>query len=188
VSPAARKKNELVPVANIEAEAASRILTVRGQRVVLDSDLADFYGVETRVLAQQVSRNLARFPKDFAFRLTRRELDNLKSQNVIASRQHGGRRTLPLVFTEQGALAVSGVLKSERAAEVSVAVARAFVAMRDQLAELDSHPVLVEVAKRLAKLEKHTDQQTDFNQLVLDALRNADSFIELVEGQITEAP
>ena len=81
---------------------------------------------------------------------------------------------------------MSGVLKSERAAEVGVAVARAFVAMRDQLAELESHPVLVEFAGRLAELEKHSTQQTEFNEHVRDALRNLDSFIELVEGPAPE--
>jgi hypothetical protein len=92
------------------------------------------------------------------------------------------------VFTELGALAVSGVLKSERAAEVSVAVARAFVAMRGQLAELASRPVLVDVVARLAKLEKHSTQQTEFNRLMRDAMRDFDSFIELVEGQLPKAP
>jgi hypothetical protein len=186
VSPAERKKNELIPVAKVEAEAASRILTVRGQRVVLDSDLAKFYGVETENVSRQVSRNLARFPEDFCFRLTKTEW-NLIRQNDGSS-SHGGRRKLPYVFTEQGALAVSGVLKSERAAEVSVAVARAFVAMRDQLAEISSNPVLAEFAERLTKLEKHSTQQTAFNQLVRDAMRNFDSLIELVEGELPEAP
>jgi hypothetical protein len=187
VSPTAAKK-ELMPVAEVQVEAASRIFTVRGQRVVLDSDLAEFYGVKTERLLQQVRRNQGRFPEDFCFRLTRDEFADLTLQNASSSSEHGGRRHLPIVFTEQGALAVAAVLRSERAAEVSVAVARAFVAMRDQLAELGSHPVLVEVAERLAKLEKHSTQQTEFNQLVRDALRNADSFIELVESQLPEAP
>jgi hypothetical protein len=187
MSPATRKKDEPIPVAEVQVKATSRILTVRGQRVVLDSDLAEFYGVETRRLAEQVSRNPDRFPDDFAFRLTRREFDDLISQNATSRSQHGGRRKLPLVFTEQGALAAAGVLKSKRAAEVSVAVARAFVAMRDQLAELRSHPALVEFVARLAKLEKHSTQQTEFNEHVRDALRNLDSFIELVEGQAAEA-
>jgi hypothetical protein len=142
--------------------------------------------VETKRLNEQANMNLARFPEDFRFQLTRKEYDNLRSENPTSS--WGGRRSRPWVFTEYGVIAAAGVLKSEHAAAVSVQVARAFVAMRDQLAALDSHPVLVEVAKRLAKLEKHSAQQTDFNQRVLDALRNADSFIELVEGQITEAP
>jgi len=187
VSPTAAKK-ELMPVAKVEMEAASRIFTVRGQRVVLDSDLAEFYGVRTDRLTQAVRRNEERFPDDFCFRLTREEFSNLTPQNAGSSSGYGGRRHLPLVFTEQGALAVSAVLRSERAAEVSVAVARAFVAMRGQLAELASHPVLVEFAERLKKLEKHSTQQTQFNRLVRDAMRNFDSLIELVEGELPEAP
>lgn len=187
MSPSTRRSNELIPVARVQTEAASRILTVRGRRVVLDSDLAEFYGVETRRLTEQVGRNPDRFPDDFAFRLTRREFDNLISQNAT-SRSHGGRRKLPLAFTEQGALAAAGVLKSRRAAEISVAVARAFLAMRDQLTELRSHPALAEFAARLAKLEKHSTQQTEFNQHVHDALRNLDSFIELVKGQAAGTP
>ncbi len=183
MSPAARKGNELIPVADVEAEAASRILTVRGQRVVLGSDLAEFYGVRTDQITQAVRRNEDRFPDDFCFRLTPEEFSNLTTQNALSSSRHGGRRYPPLAFTEQGALAASAVLRSERAAEVSVAVARAFVAMRDQLAELESHPALIEFAARLAKLEKHSTQQTEFNEHVRDALRNLDSFIELVEGQ-----
>lgn len=180
------KKNELIPASKVQVEAVRRIFTARGQRVVLDSDLAEFYGVETENITRQVSRNPTRFPKDFCFRLTRAEW-NLIRQNGGSS-SHGGRRKLPLVFAEQGALAISGVLKSERADEVSVAVARAFVIMRDQLAEFDGHPVLVEVAKRLAKLEKNSAQQTEFNRLVINALRDADSFIELIEGQLPEPP
>lgn len=173
MSPAARKKNELMPVAKVEAEAASRILTVRGQRVVLDSDLAEFYDVETKALNRQVRSNQARFPEDFVFQLTREEFSRvLRCRNRTSNDPRGGPRYRSLVFTELGALAVSGVLKSERAAEVSVAVARAFVAMRGQLAELASHPVLVDVVARLAKLEKHSTQQTEFNRLMRDAMRD----------------
>jgi hypothetical protein len=188
VSPATRKGNELIPVSDVETEAASRILTVRGQRVVLDSDLAEFYGVETRSLMQQVARNPARFPDDFMFHLTEAEMAKVahQSQNVIDPRRRRSGK-FPAVFTEQGALAASAVLRSERASEVSVAVSRAFVAMRNQLAELEPHPVLIEFAARLAKLEKHSTKQTEFNEHVRDALRNLDSFIELVEGQAPEA-
>jgi len=182
VSPTARKKKEeLIPVSKVEVEAASRIITVRGQRVVLDSDLAEFYGVETKALNRQVARNADRFPEDFSFHLTPAETASLKRQNGTAS--WGGRRTSPRVFTEQGALAASAVLRSERAAEVSVAVSRAFVAMRDHLAELESRPALVEFAARVAKLEEHSTQQTEFNEYVRGALSHLDSFIELVEGQ-----
>ncbi len=188
MSPAAPKKIELMPVAKVEVEEASRSFTVRGQRVVLDSDLAEFYGVKTERVLQQVRRNPARFPEDFCFQLTGDEFAGLILQNAGSSSGHGGRRHLPVVFTEQGALAAAGVLRSERAAEVSVAIARAFVAMRGQLAELASHPVLVEFAERLRKLEKDSDEQTEFNRLVRGAMRNFDSFIELVEDQLPSAP
>jgi hypothetical protein len=85
MSPAPRKKNKLIPVSKVEDEAASRILTVRGQRVVLDSDLAEFYGVETRRLVEQVGRNLDRFPEDFCFELTSDEFANLTSQSEGSS-------------------------------------------------------------------------------------------------------
>jgi hypothetical protein len=117
------------------------------------------------------------------FHLTQAEIAEVarQSQNAIDPRRRRSGK-FPAVFTEQGALAVSGVLKSERAAEVSVAVSRAFVAMRDQLAQLGSHPALVEFAERLERLEKHSTQQTEFNGLVRDAMRNLDSLIELVKG------
>ena len=112
MSPAARKKTELIPVAKVEAEAAGRILRVRGQQVVLDSDLAEFYGVRTDRLTQAVKRNEDRFPGDFCFRLTPEEFSGLTPQNAGSNAGRGGRRHIPLVFTEQGALAVSGVLTS----------------------------------------------------------------------------
>lgn len=96
-----------------------RILAVRGRQVMLDEDLADLYGVETRVLVQQVRRNEKRFPADFTFQLSTQEYGNLKSQFVMSSGGHGGRRKRPLVFTEQGIAMLSGVLRSDRAIAVS---------------------------------------------------------------------
>lgn len=105
-----RKNNELIPLAEIETEAANRIHTVRGRRIVLDSDLAEFYGVETKALNRQVTRNADRFPEGLSFHSTLAETADLRRQNGTAS--WGGRRTNPRVFTEQSALAVSGALKS----------------------------------------------------------------------------
>jgi hypothetical protein len=99
---------ELVAAPAIE----KRILVVRERQVMLDEDLADLYGVETRALVQQVRRNAKRFPADFMFQLSAREFSDLKSLSVISSGQHGGRRTRPLVFTEQGIAMLSGVLRS----------------------------------------------------------------------------
>jgi hypothetical protein len=125
------------------------ILSIRGHRVMLDADLARLYAVEVRVLNQAVKRNAARFPDDFAFRLTAEEVALLKSQSVISSRTtHGGaRRALPMVFTEQGVAMLSGVLTSPRAVVVNVAIMRAFVEMRRVLT------TNTEFAKRLAVLE-----------------------------------
>jgi hypothetical protein len=106
----------------------SRILALREQRVMLDADLAQLYGVETRVLVQAVKRNLARFPEDFMFQLSAQEFANLRSQTVISSAAsstgHGGRRSAPYAFTEQGVAMLSTVLGSPRAIAVNIEIAR----------------------------------------------------------------
>lgn len=109
----------------------SKIHTVRGHKVMLDSDLAELYQVETRVLNQAVKRNMRRFPEDFMFALTEEEWGNLKSQIVTSS--WGGRRKLPLVFTEQGVAMLSSVLNSEMAVDVSIQIIRVFTKMRELL-------------------------------------------------------
>jgi hypothetical protein len=126
---------------------APRIYTVRNEPVVLDSDLALLYGVETRVFNQAIRRNRHRFPADFAFQLTRDEFANLMSQIVISS-SHGGRRKLPWVFTEHGAIMAATILNSQRAVAMSVYVIRAFVKMRRELLTDASLEV------RLEKIEK----------------------------------
>ena len=119
-------------------EIAQRILLIRGQRVLLDSDLAAFYGESTKRLNQQVNRNRQRFPEDFMFQLSDEEFANLRLQSATSSGKasgskasgHGGRRFAPLVFTEHGAIMASMVLNSERATALSVYVVRAFVELR----------------------------------------------------------
>ena len=106
---------------------------IRGQRVILDSDLARIYGVAVKALNQAIKRNRQRFPEDFAFQLTSAEWESLRSQ-FVTSRSHGGRRYLPRVLTEHGALMAANVLNSDRAIEMSVFVVRAFVKLRDTLA------------------------------------------------------
>ena len=113
-------KQSIVSTERIEKS----ILLIRGQKVLLDRDLATLYGVETKVLNQAVTRNLKRFPDDFMFRFTRQELRNLKSQFVTSS--WGGTRKLPRAFTEQGVAKLSSVLKSERAIQVNVEIMRSF--------------------------------------------------------------
>ena len=123
-----------------------RILLVGGIPVILDSDLAQLYGVETKMLNRAVSRNLDRFPEDFSFVLSPEEWENLKYQFGTSSFEHGGRRKLPRVFTEHGALMASTILRSEEAVKMSTFLVRAFVKMREELASNR------EVLKRLAEI------------------------------------
>lgn len=107
-----------------------RIFAVRERQVMLDEDLADLYGVETRALVQQVKRNAKRFPADFMFQLTKAEAEALRSQFVTSNEGRGGRRYPPYVFTEQGVAMLSGVLRSDRAIAVNIEIMRAFVELR----------------------------------------------------------
>ena len=113
---------------SVENKVESLIRVNRGQQVMLDRDLAELYGVETRRLNEQVKRNIERFPEDFMFQLTQNEFDNLKSQ--FATSSWGGVRKLPYAFTEQGVAMLSGVLKSSTAVEANIRIMRAFVSMR----------------------------------------------------------
>ncbi len=106
----------------------NKIYEIRGQRVMLDSDLSEMYNVETRTLNQAVKRNIQRFPSDFMFQLTNKELENLISQSVTSS--WGGNRKLPYAFTEHGVTMLSSVLRSETAIEINIQIVRAFVALR----------------------------------------------------------
>ncbi len=138
----------------------SRILTIRSLRILLDADLAQLYGIETRALVQAVRRNVARFPEDFMFELTAQEFTDLKSQSVISSGGHGGRRTAPFAFTEQGVAMLSSVLNSPRALAVNIEIMRTFVNIR-RLTETNA-----DLGRRLADLEKQSlfvaDQHATF--------------------------
>ncbi|MBI5687724.1 MAG: ORF6N domain-containing protein [Verrucomicrobia bacterium] len=147
----------------------SLILTIRGQRVMLDSDLARIYGVQLKRLNEQVRRNSERFPKDFAFQLTRQEFANLKSQFATSS-SHGGKRKLPWVFTEHGAIMLATVLNSPVAVEASVRVVRAFVYMREQLVKLGQISA-ADVMKKLSELEGRVGEHDEAIKLVFTALR-----------------
>jgi len=120
------KQSALIPIEQIE----KAIHFIRGERVILDADLARLYGVETRSLVQAVKRNLQRFPRDFMFQLSLDEFKLLRSQIVI-SKSRGGRRYVPYVFTEHGAIMAANVLNSQRAVRISVFVVRAFVKLRE---------------------------------------------------------
>ena len=132
--------SNIVPQNAIE----SKIYEVRGTKVMLDKDLGELYGVETRTLNQGVTRNQYRFPKDFMFRLTTDEYDNLRSQFVISS--WGGTRYPPRAFTEHGILMLSNVLKSERAVKVSIQIIRVFNKMR---AMVQDHHTLLDKLRRI---------------------------------------
>ena len=152
------------PLAALSAEAlAGRIVVIRGQRVLLDADLAALYEVETRRLNEQIKRNMGRFPVDFMFQLTADEFENLKSQ--FATSSWGGRRKLPLAFTEHGAIMAASVLNSDRAVEMSVYVVRAFVQLRVVLLD---HKVL---ADKLAALERRVSHHDNSLAEVIDAIR-----------------
>ena len=110
----------------------SKIYLIRGEKVMVDSDLAELFGVETRRLNEQVKRNIERFPEDFMFQLTEAEFANLKSQ--IATSSWGGRRTLPYVFTEHGVLMLSSVLNSDLAIKVNIQIMRGYSKIRNMLA------------------------------------------------------
>lgn len=112
----------------------NKVYVIRGVQVMLDSDLAELYGVETRVLNQTVRRNLKRFPDDFMFKLTREENEALKSQIVTSKEGRGGKQKQPLVFTENGVAMLSAVLKSDRAIEVNIAIMRVFTKLRSYYA------------------------------------------------------
>ena len=137
------------------------ILLIRGEKVILDADIAALYGVETRVLVQAVNRNKARFPSDFMFQLGKKEFDALKSQSETSS-SWGGRRTRPYAFTEQGVAMLSGVLRSKRAIQVNIEIMRAFVRLRRLLS---THK---ELAQKLIELERRYDAQF---KVVFEALR-----------------
>ena len=149
----------IVPTESI----VSKILFFRGEKVLLDRDLADLYGVETRQLKRAVRRHISRFPEDFMFYLTKEEFDNLRCQTGTSS--WGGTRYKPMVFTEQGVAMLSSVLNNDRAIEVNIAIMRAFVQLRKMIASHDK------LAKKLSELEKHLKNHDDQIQAIFEAIQ-----------------
>jgi hypothetical protein len=141
---------------------ATLVHMVRGEKIMLDADLAVLYGVTTGALNRAVSRNAKRFPDDFMFSLTKREWGNLKSQTGMASSSYGGRRSAPYAFTEQGIAMLSSVLRSPRAVEVNIAIMRTFVQLRRLM---DSNRQL---ARKIEAMEKRYDEQF---AVVFDAIK-----------------
>ena len=144
----------------ISQRIENKIYFIRGQKVMIDHDLAALYGVETKVLIQAVKRNLERFPEDFMFLLTEKEFKILRSQFVTSS--WGGRRYIPYVFTEQGVAMLSSVLRSKRAIQVNIQIMRTFTKLKSLLA---THK---DLQRKIEEMEKKYDQQF---RVVFDAIR-----------------
>jgi ORF6N domain len=160
--PGSPSENLPVPIELIER----RIYLIRGQRVMLDNDLADLYQVETRSLNQAVRRNSERFPADFMLRLTGEEASALRSQNVILDRGRGRySKYAPLAFTEHGVAMLSSVLRSTRAVQMNILIIRAFVKLRDMLA---THK---DLAARIEKIEATQKQHTSVITVVVDEIK-----------------
>lgn len=157
-----------------EQKILNRIYVVRGQKVMLDRDLAEMYGVETKRLNEQVKRNSKRFPKDFMFTLTQKELANLRSQ--IATSSWGGIRYLPNAFTEQGVAMLSSILNSETAIEVNIRIIRVFTRLREYAL---THK---DILRQLAQLEKEVKGNTRDIDNIFAVLK------ELIEKQSQPAP
>jgi phage regulator Rha-like protein len=150
----------------------SRIILLRGQKVILDMDLAELYGVEVRHLNQQVKRNARRFPALFRFQVSQQELKILRSQNVISTPGHGGTRYRPYAFTEHGAIMAATVLNSDRAIEMSVFVVMAFVRMRRAIAtNRQTLSKLTEVERRV---EAHDADIQDLMEAIREMITQPD--------------
>lgn len=156
----------LIPLEKIE----NKVILIRGQKVMLDRDLAELYGVETKVLNQGVKRNRERFPDDFMFQLTRMEAEYLVAGDVVPLRSQfvtsnrGGRRYLPYVFTEQGVAMLSSVLKSKRAIQTNILIMRAFVKIRNLVYSYK------DLAEKIEKIERTYNKEITKIFKILDYL------------------
>jgi hypothetical protein len=159
------KSADLIP----EKQILKIIILVRGEQVILDSDLALLYGVETRRLNEQVRRNIDKFPDDFMFQLTKEEFENLKSQFAISSSTWGGRRKLPLVFTEHGALQAANVLNSPQGNKMSVFIVRTFVKLREMVLTNEK------LSRKFIELEKRV---SDHDEILIELVQEIRKLIE----------
>jgi hypothetical protein len=153
------------PQTSLAIPVESRILALRQQKVILDEDLAELYGVPVKRLNEQVKRNRERFPADFMFRLTAEEQESLRSQIATSKTGRGGRRYAPYAFTEHGAIMAATVLNSERAVEMSVFVVRAFVRLREVLATNQ------QLSAKIDELEQRLDTHDASIQDLIEAIR-----------------
>ena len=159
------QSKDLVP----EKQILKIIMLVRGEKVILDSDLAQLYGVETRRLNEQVRRNIDKFLEDFMFQLTKEEFDNLKSQIATSSSGWGGRRKQPFVFTEHGALQAANVLNSSQANKMSVYIVRTFVRLREMALTNEK------LSRKFNQLEKRV---SDHDEILIELVQEIRKLIE----------
>jgi len=164
-----------------EQKILNKIYVIRGEKVMLDKDLAEMYGVETRVLNQGIKRNMARFPKDFMFQLSSKQFQNLISQNVTSS--WGGTRKLPYAFTEQGVAMLSSILNSKTAIEVNIRIIRVFTKMREFA--LTHNEILTQLArleKEVGSINRNTERNTKDIENIFTVLK------ELIEKDAKPGP
>lgn len=168
----------------------NKIYEIRGQRVMLDRDLAELYGVTTSALNQAVKRNIERFPEDFMFQLTTIETDRWKSQFVMSNSLTMGLRRNPYAFTEQGVAMLSAVLKSETAVNVSIAIMRAFVAMRNYITTTTTVTAeLAEIRAKLALLERNNEDNMEaMNDLSEDMRKELDNIYLAIAALSAKPP
>ena len=193
----------------ITNELENRILTIRGKQVMLDRDLAELFKVEVKVLNQGVKRNMERFPTSFRFQLEKDEHENLRSQFVTSSLEHGGRRYLPFVYTEQGVAMLSAILRSEVSIKISIEIMEAFVQMRKIISEnnfidqrlnklertqINSEMKFEEIFKALEKKESQPEKGIFFEGEIFDAyifisnlIRKAEKSIILIDNYIDDS-
>lgn len=171
----------------------SKIYEIRGQRVMLDFDLAELYQVETRTLKQAVRRNIERFPSDFMFEITESEYNYLKNSmtsQIVISNERGGRRYMPFAFTEQGVAMPSSVLRSETAIQVNIAIMRAFVAMRNYITTTTQITAeLSEIRAKLALLERADEDNAEaVNDLSEDMRKELDNIYQAIAALSIKVP
>lgn len=171
----------------------SKIYEIRGQRVMLDFDLAELYQVETRTLKQAVRRNIERFPSDFMFEITESEYNYLKNSmtsQIVISNERGGRRYMPFAFTEQGVAMLSSVLRSGTAIQVNIAIMRAFVAMRNYITTTTQITAeLAEIRTKLALLERaDADNAEAVSDLSEDMRKELDNIYQAIAALSIKLP
>jgi hypothetical protein len=148
-----------------DAIIQSKIYIIRGQKVMLDSDLADMYGVQTKALKQAVRRNIDRFPEDFMFELTKEEADNVLRSQIVTLKQGEHLKYLPFAFTEHGVLMLSSILRSERAVQVNIQIMRVYSKMKELLM------LHKDILLKLEKLEKKTDRHDEEIKTIFAVLK-----------------